>query len=178
MEIDSTQTPIYIPVRPVPKAKMNECFGSVLNHISLHGGRIQYGWIIWEELQKRFLEAEFHAVWVSPSGEFVDIMPKIDKENTILFMPDSKRIYKGQLIENRRKLLVISDLILEWLWFGHNCHSIKEKHFENGKLNEIAANAELVQWMNFVKKNGVPIFSRSGSCPCGSGKKLKLCHGR
>jgi hypothetical protein len=177
-DIDPTQIPVYVQVRPATQAKINSYFDSVLDHATQKGGAIQYGWIIWEELSNNFLEAEFHAVWVSSSRELIDITPKIDNEATILFLPDSKRVYKGRLVENRRKLLVVTDLTLQWIWFGHNCYLIKSKHFLDGKVDEQSANKELAQWTDLQQRAGAPKFHATDSCPCGSVKKLKRCCGR
>jgi hypothetical protein len=173
-DIDATQGPVYLPVRSIPEAEINSCFGSVQDHIIQQGGSIKYGWIIWE-LSNVFLEAEFHAVWVSPSGELIDITPKIDNECMILFLPDSKRLYKDQIVDNRRKLLTVNNLTLEWLWRGHNHYLIKKKHFRNGKLNAKAANEELARWEESQRKAGIPKFGPDDSCPCGSGRKFRKC---
>ena len=174
-DIDSTQESVYVPVRPVPQARINSCFGSVRDYISQYGGGIQYGWIIWE-LPNVFLEAEFHAIWVSPSGELVDITPKIDNEDTILFLPDSKRVYEYRLVENLRKPLVRNNFTLEWLWRGHNYYLIKQKHFRNEEVDIKAAAEELAKWES-KNKAGPPKIGRNDPCLCGSGKKFKQCCG-
>ena len=89
LDIDSSQIQVYVMVKPHPTATINSCFESVAAYIKQNGGSIQYGWIIWEESKQLFMEAEFHAVWVSPSGEMIDITPKIDDESSILFLPDT-----------------------------------------------------------------------------------------
>ncbi len=177
-DIDSAQPPIYVPVRPDPTAAINSCFGSVSNFVSRGGGSIQYGWIIWAGSKQLFLEAEFHAVWVSPFYEMIDITPKIDGEVNILFLPDMKRVYKGQLIENKRKLLVINDATLRWLWLGHHRHLFKERHFKNGQVDMEAALRDKDQWDQWESQAEALTFSRNCYCPCGSGKRLKSCCGR
>ena len=46
------------------------------------------------------VEAEFHAVRVSPEGQYVDITPKPHTEATTLFVPDARRTYTGVVIDN------------------------------------------------------------------------------
>jgi hypothetical protein len=173
-DIGPTQEPVYVPVRPVPQARINSCFLAVRDHITQNGGHIQHGWIIWE-LPKIFLEAEFHAVWVSPASETVDITPKIDNEDSILFLPDSKRVYEGRLVKNRRKPLVFNDFTLKWLWHEHNRHLIRQKHFRNGEVAAAVAAEELAQWMESQGEAGPPKFGRNAPCLCASGKKFKKC---
>ncbi len=177
-DIDSAQASLYVPVRPAPEAEINSCFGSVVDHANRHGGSIQYGWIIWEEPSQLVLEAEFHAVWVLPSGDLVDITPKADGELNILFLPDTNLVYTGQLVENRRKLLVISDLTLRWLWLGHKKHLFKERYFRNGQVDMVAALKDKDQWDQVESNAEVITFGRNSYCPCGSGKRLRLCCGR
>ena len=177
-EIDSAGNPVYVIVKPDSTAAINSCFESVAAYIKQNGGSTQYGWIIWEESKQSFLEAEFHAVWVSSSGEMVDITPKVDGESIILFLPDTKRVYKRKLIENRRKLLVINDETLRWLWLGHRQYLFKEKHFKNGQVDMNAALKDKALWDRWENQAQCIKFSRNGQCPCGSGKRLKSCCGK
>jgi hypothetical protein len=175
-DIDSTQKPVYVSVKPVSGAVLNECFSSVRDYINQHYGGIKFGWIIWE-LPGIFLEAEFHAVWISPSHELVDITPKADNENAILFLPDSKRAYEDRLIENLRKPLIVNADTLRWLRDGHALFLIKQKHFRNGKVDVIAAQKEFEEWANLPGNADPPKIGRNDRCLCGSGKKFKHCCG-
>jgi hypothetical protein len=56
----------------------------VLEKIKAEGGAIRFGWNIWEYAGV-YLTAEFHAVWVDPSGNLIDITPKPDRETRIIF---------------------------------------------------------------------------------------------
>jgi hypothetical protein len=51
---------------------------------------IVYGWVIWEEPETYFVEAEYHSV-VNINGELIDITPRIDGEKNILFVQDLSR---------------------------------------------------------------------------------------
>lgn len=55
------------------------------------GCQIKYGWIIWEDRRKRFIEAEFHAIVVK-AGVLCDITPRQDGENRVLFVEDPNRV--------------------------------------------------------------------------------------
>ena len=63
------------------------CFDGVLEKVRRDGGGVRLGWVIWE-WPNAFLNAEFHAVWIDPAGQLVDITPKPLGEKSILFAPD------------------------------------------------------------------------------------------
>jgi hypothetical protein len=124
-----------------------------------------------------FLEAEFHAVWISSDGKIIDITPKVDNEDVILFLPDSKRIYDGRFVENRRKLLVLSEDGLRWLWLQHNRDLIRQRHFRNGEV-DVRAAEEWAEWTKSRENTRLPNIRRNDPCLCGSGRKFKKCCGR
>jgi len=168
-EIDPSKDPRFVTVQPEPWCDVNECFNKVKNHVRIHGGSIQYGWIIWE-IPNIFLDAEFHAVWVNPSGDFIDITPKPDGEKIILFLPDSLRVYENELIENIRKPLIDNEFTRRLVKEGQKNFKLKQKHFKNGKVDVDA----------LLKEAGISNpgkVGRNDPCPCGSGKKYKKCCG-
>lgn len=64
------------------------------------------GWIIWED-PGLLVEAEFHVVWADPGGNLVDVTPKPDGEQRILFVRDSSVIWDFSApVGNKRKFLV------------------------------------------------------------------------
>ena len=136
-------------------AEINECFPNVRSYIDRHGGGIQYGWINWESLNV-FLQAELHAVWVSDVGEYVDITPKTAGEYRILFLPDSERVYEGQLVENRRKPLVYTKWTWWWMWHQYMGHLLRLRHFRDGKVDLDAANAELAETPSLQEEGSTP----------------------
>src|SRR5947209_8156522 len=82
-----TASPLYVPVVSEPQAANGACFTNVLKKIKGDGGSISYGWIIWER-PKLTLSTEFHACWIDPSGNLVDITQQPDGEREIVFAPD------------------------------------------------------------------------------------------
>jgi len=67
------------------------CHINCLKIQELYGGRIQFGWVIWQDLSAYFTEAEFHSVWVNNQGRFFDITPRTGHDDRILFIPDHIR---------------------------------------------------------------------------------------
>ncbi len=64
---------------------------------------MQYGWTIWY-LPGVLMEAEFHAVWLSSDGDYLDVSPHpihLHPER-ILFLPDPNTAYRGRQIDNVR----------------------------------------------------------------------------
>ena len=178
--IDATQTPSFVPVTPQRGCLPNECYENVRMHVEKNGGRIQHGWQIWE-IPGIFIEGEFHAVWMNPDGKMIDITPKDDGEQQIVFLPDSKRVYRGQFIDNVRKALVDNDFTRNIIRRGEKMTALKLKYDKgNGvceiPVEELAEALELQPQIPFTRvatKTG-----RNDPCPCGSGKKYKKCCGR
>ncbi|HEU4325421.1 MAG TPA: SEC-C metal-binding domain-containing protein, partial [Roseiflexaceae bacterium] len=101
------------------KQKELDCFNNVLAKVKSDGGNIQYGWIIWE-WPNLFLEAEFHAVWITPDGNYMDITPRQINIPQILFLPDDENIYSGNQVESKfhrlsekREVKIYIDLMRE-----------------------------------------------------------------
>jgi hypothetical protein len=66
----------------------------VLHRVREHGGKRINGWMIWEA--DDFDEAEFHCVWQNPDGQLVDVTPRVDREERILFLADpATRLARG-----------------------------------------------------------------------------------
>lgn len=91
----------YVKVLIESDAEINECFSNLERKIKRVGGGIQCGWAIWY-LPGILMEAEFHAVWVSPQGELIDVSPHQIQCKEILFLPDSATVYSGRQIDNIR----------------------------------------------------------------------------
>ncbi len=104
-----------VPLRPLANKPINECFSIVPEYIEKHGGSQVIGWAIWE-WPGVLLEAEFHCVWKSPSGELVDLSPKPFTDiSHISFLPDLKAKYDGRQVNNRRRPLTDSLLVRRFI---------------------------------------------------------------
>jgi hypothetical protein len=160
-QIDPSREPLLVPVRPAPVAAPGNPFALLKDHASRHGGKVQYGWTI-SEHPGWYLGAEFHAVWVSPSGELVDIAPRPGGAMTVLFLPDSRRTYQGESIPDRFLALSGSPEV--------------QADVRNAEMHaRLRADAE-----NLARREGVlpGAVGRNDPCPCGSGLKYKKCCGR
>lgn len=99
--LDVDSDPRFLPVLARDDSGLGDCFNDVKRHVVEHGGSLVHGWMLWE-WPGVLVEAEFHGVWRSPSGELIDVTKKGDGETEILFVPDEVRIYEGSRIDNVR----------------------------------------------------------------------------
>jgi hypothetical protein len=182
-EISNKASPIFVKVTPIEGYRDDDCYGNVEDYIQKNGGSVQYGWIIWE-IPNIFIEAEFHAVWVN-NGEYIDITPKSNNVERILFLPDPERKFTGDLIDNVRKPLVNDAFTKTTVIVGKRKFEIRKKYYDGSPDIEIPESEmiELEQYEKRVllsemqKENSIEIkkFGRNKPCPCGSGKKFKNC---
>jgi hypothetical protein len=86
--------PVRLAIQPEPRCLPRECFSNVRQKVEKEGGRIRYGWAIWE-WPRVFIEAEHHAVYEAPNGSWHDLtpLPPDDPESARLFLPDDAAVY-------------------------------------------------------------------------------------
>jgi hypothetical protein len=115
--------PKYLPFRFVSdKYRAGYCLDNCTAEAKRTGDPVEYGWIIWQNQESGFIEAEFHAVMRRQNG-LDDITPRPDREDNILFLIDASRIPEfqppatwatwanikysnGFIIENTRRILI------------------------------------------------------------------------
>jgi hypothetical protein len=79
--IDESRVVLLKYTRPISfEAEPQQCFLNVWIQCNNEGGSSQCGWIIAEDPRNHFMEALFHAVWVSPTGKYIDVTPRADHE--------------------------------------------------------------------------------------------------
>jgi hypothetical protein len=185
IKIVTDGTPVRVPVRPEPDAEVNECFLNVPKKIARAGGAIKHGWCIWE-LSGLFVEAEFHGVWRSPPGDFVDVTPKVHKETEILFLPDDSASFDEKSFNRRdnirlaikndavvHEFLKVSGELIKYIEDSTDSTDprlTKVDRLEYGAL--LARKAELQLKMDALK------IGRNDICRCGSAQKYKKCCGQ
>lgn len=171
----------YLTVQPALSAVANECFPNVQAKIRNAGGRMLCGWQIWE-WPHVLVEAEFHAVWVSPQGACVDITPKQHGETRILFVPNAKLGYTGLAMDNVRMAVRDDQLVRDFISISEAIvrimnHGERAAQFgyvimpRNDIEPLVAAKNFLGQSINAGRRDHDP-------CLCGGGGKYKRCHAR
>lgn len=101
--------PFYVPVQKWSQSVLYQCFPNAERKAKASGGRAIYGWSIWR-YPKIHIEAQFHAIWQSPAGKFVDVTPEELGLSQILFLRDDTRTYTGTKVPHRRLALGPTEL--------------------------------------------------------------------
>jgi len=187
-ELNPAVRPAFLGIAPEPGCEPNDCFQSVQRKVMKQGGRMQFGWAIWE-WPHVFIEAEHHAVYVPPEGPpWADISPSAMPDVTRrLFLPDDTATYdfenEGIRRDNVRRPLADDPLILRFLDLNHEMNSIMNTIPGVGRvtLSGDAAvryqrnvhEAALIEMQLLMKYT-----SQNAPCFCGSGQKFKRCHGQ
>ena len=178
--------PIYVDVRPIHNAPANECFSLVDSAVQREGGSSLLGWALWE-LPGVFVEAEFHAVWASPTGELIDVAPKNRPVSRVLFLPGKDLVYSGRQVNNVRRTLSLDPCITEYFATFDAEHELMnrgDRVDQHGEIELVDSEADeyyLIQTQRatlFLQVLGLAAFiGPYMPCPCNSGKKVKWCHG-
>lgn len=185
--ISPGSSPVFVNVAPAVNAEFHECGKNVNQHKSIHGGTIEYGWIIWHHPNIVF-EAESHVIWIDKSGNRLDVTPHVEETNgKILFLPDDYSIEKygiensGRFPPNQIQSCTESILSKEYaelqtkifteIWEkGGSGVSIEEALRKIGSREQRDRFNQLEAIFN--KK-----VSRNDPCFCQSGIKYKKCCG-
>ena len=181
-KIGITTEPVFVPVSLTDGNKIDDCFPNVKRKIANDGGSIQHGWMIWE-WPGQLVEGEFHAVWVAPDGNYVDITPKPDGERRILFIPDPDRVYEDDYVDTIRLPLTDDPAILLTIQFNEEMQQLRRKYNDGSGEAKIpteeliALRAKYSASLPQPQIRTAPKVGRNDPCPCGSGKKFKRCHG-
>ena len=180
--------PVFIPISPDADSKPLDCFACVKRKAETEGGRIQFGWAIWE-WPGVFIEAEHHAVYAPPAGSaWLDITPPTDPQiRRRLFLPDDAAVYdfghEGVLRDNIR--LAHSDDPLIQQFFNAAAELNRVRNAIPG-IGEVTVDAltdarlsacENVKALLFAKL-AMKYTPQGAKCFCGSDKKFKRCHGQ
>lgn len=97
--LDAGGTPVWLPFAfTSADYKARYCLSNCEAESRRTGAKIVFGWMIWEVRSQDFMEAEFHSV-IKRGGRLWDVTPRLDGEETILFVPDLNR--KAERIDER-----------------------------------------------------------------------------
>ena len=185
--IVASATPILMPIRPAAGCEALDCFHNVRGQVQQHGGRIQFGWSIWE-WPRVYLEAEHHAVYAPPgSGPWTDVTPAPDGDTHRVFIADDTAIYdfenEGIRRDNHRMALVDDPLVAQLFDIAS---AIIEAMNQIPGMGTVRLPADIAyrltqlaeQKKRLVAQIGMRHTARNERCFCGRGIKFKKCHGR
>lgn len=165
-EIAANSIPIVALCMPRFDRPSNECFSLVEEQIAGNGGSMVVGWAIWEHTGL-FIEAEFHAVWKSPEGKFVDLSARPLLLSHVVFLPDPSRRYEGRQVDNIRKPLVRDNDLVRFLFIFKRQFEIMNKGDLAFQHGEIKLPPKAVKELRALQKEGMRLerrlWSRYGS---------------
>lgn len=115
--IVSSGLPVSVPHLPLAGKPQLECFQTVAEYVAGHGGESVIGWAIWE-VPGVYIEAEFHSVWRTSDGVLHDLTPRPIPLDSILFLPDPDREYRGRQVDNVRQPLVHDRDVFRYLYLA------------------------------------------------------------
>ncbi|HOO90143.1 MAG TPA: hypothetical protein PLA74_04900 [Syntrophales bacterium] len=151
-EIDPNTNPLFVSVNPTREVRFNYCLTDVPKYAMQHGGKAIFGWIIWE-LQGLLLEAEFHTCFEGNNGKLIDITPKSDGNEYIVFLPDSYRVYQGKFMKGFRKKLIDNEVAQMYCKLAEKLDQLREKHFRNDEYDADAVDYEFQEWIAQLDSN-------------------------
>ncbi|SEJ01382.1 SEC-C metal-binding domain-containing protein [Frateuria terrea] len=164
----------YLDVRPEPGAAFDGCFSNVRAKSERDGGRMLCGWQLWE-WPRVLVEAEFHAVWLSPGGQMEEITPKRHGETSVLFVPDERCGYEGKVVDNVRVPLDDDQLIHHFIRVSR---AIVEASADGTRAGDRPKRiASLRRAQRFVGHSIHAGLREHDPCLCGSGSRYRRCHG-
>jgi hypothetical protein len=174
--------PEIIPVQVETDAKPKSCYYNVEDKIKKDGGKIHYGWVIW---QSNYLcEAEHHAVWENDEGDLICVTPRERHFDEIMFVSDNDRVYKGVSISNVVLNISGNPLIDEFIKLRYAICKL----YEYGTRKDIdvvilpkCANDAVIELDN--ASGAIEVFFLLGNkpaskCYCRSSKPYNQCHGK
>lgn len=175
--------PIYVDIRPDDESNVQDCFENVRRKVIQDQGTMLLGWQIWE--LPFMIEAEFHAIWKSPTGELIDITPKPIIENQILFIADPNAKYEERQIDNVRLNTSNNRLVDDYIELYKAKFRIENKDNLaniNGEIFLQGDEARVWEIINaFIDNIRTMIvngLTHESKCFCSGNLPYRLCHGR
>lgn len=174
--------PRLVTVDVDPDAELDSCVTTVQRRVTASGGAAVHGWTIWES--PLLVEAEFHTIWQSPAGTWVDVTPKRAAEAEILFLHDPNLVYQGRQIDNVRlpvyqrdplvrRLATVSEAIFRVMNVGDRAGQHGMMSIPSHEIAPLLLEKERVLTALRTRP-----FGRTAACVCGSAKMLKNCCGK
>lgn len=181
-KIGSEYEPEQVPVIIEPYAKLHNCYPSVDEKVKRDGGKVHYGWTIYQS--DLLCEAERHAVWENEDGDLVDITPREIDLKQIMFVSDNDFVYTGQLVDNIRVNLTDNPIVDDFITVCENLEKLYTfgQRIDDEQLNMPPPVAKLIYeyenlkgaYLTYIHSGGRP----NSKCICGGLKNYKNCHGQ
>lgn len=172
----------FIQVKVEPFSIIKECHLNIQKKVEHDGGDIVYGWQIWQD--SFFIEAEFHSIWRSPEGLLIDITPKENNEDKILFIHDHINKYTGYQYDNIRVNTSGNPIVDDYLNIYKTIYQLSnygENKFKTGVIELTGVDAQNYNFLEYMKGELSlliinEISDLSVECFCQNQKPYFLCH--
>ena len=172
---------VILPVRSESDAEINECFAAVEKKILRDGGKAVFGWAI--HANPLLVEAECHAVWQAPSGELVDLTPKLNHAHATSFIADPGLSDDGRQRNNVRVAVYEKDaLVARFIRVCDDIFDVMNRGERADQLGAVAIpGAEIgpliIKHEQLTRRMRERPFGPDEPCVCGSSRKQKRCCG-
>ena len=171
-----------VKVEPDPTGRLNSCYYNVADKVKRDGGKIHYGWVIWQS--SYLIEAEHHAVWEDDNENLLDITPRNEHYDTIMFVPDNEKVFDGNMaVPNVRLNATNNALIDHFIIYSKIIDKLTAlgKRDSEQVLIMLEPIVEAIDNLG-VRKNNVMLFYSEGNtvnskCFCQSTRPYIKCHG-
>lgn len=180
-DLNPSEEPQLLAVRPIAGSQQQDCFNNVDRMVKRDGGSCCYGWNI-AEIPNVMIEAEFHAVWRSPSGDLIDVSPQLHGSDQILFLPDPNHGYDGEIVPGRRHPLVDHPVVADMIELAEfQEEALLSSGVETGQAVSIPMDqirrrvGDPAKFRERFNRLAIRQRGRNDPCVCGSGRKFKKC---
>jgi hypothetical protein len=116
--LSPNSVPKLVNVRPEPWCLQNHCYDNVQKKVEHSGGKRQLGWriqVVPDPLPKFMIEAVHHAIWISETGERIDITPQPASSHRIVFVSDDSTPLGNYRIGEKYRALIKCPLVHEYV---------------------------------------------------------------
>jgi len=182
LKMNIASTPFYIPVTPEIWSKPFDCSQNVKRMVELHEGKLITGWAIYES--PILIEAIYHGVYQSVTGETIDITSSQYGFEKILFVEDVNSPYIGRTKDNYRINTTDNPIVDDFINLFRLQYRILNygDRAYNTKIEMPTTELGVIKYIETIK-TPLEMFIYNGNYPnarcfCGSDKTYYECHGK
>lgn len=126
--------PEYIQLRPELWCRPNDCYNNVEQKVAKYGGKRQLGWriqVIPDPNPKFMIEAVHHAIWITATGQKIDITPQPNVVGKIVFVSDDITKLENHRVGEKYQALLDCPIVHEYVGL---CNLESEHYTSKTKL--------------------------------------------